>query len=126
MIRRILHEAEADHNSYRTNPSFNIPVNPDSSTQHMNELRRILGELREQVTKAEEEIAWLQSQGQQPLPMSAQPTVESAHHSPAEKITLFLAACRTEKTGFFDFPPAVILAEQEIGRESSFVRRSFG
>ncbi len=64
----------------------------------MNELRRMLGELREQATKTEEEIAWLQSQGQLPLPMSAQPTVESAHHSPAEKITLFLDLFGTRRS----------------------------
>jgi len=83
---------------FRTHGLKLNPMNTGSPDLNLDALRRKLSELRSQSSKLEDEIAWLQNQGQMELPPTPSPVERPVPCTPAEKIALFLDLFGTRRS----------------------------
>ena len=75
-------------------------MSTDNPAHRLEELRRQLEELRDQASKVTEEIEWIQSKGQMPLPEATPAQTPVVPTTPAEKIALFLDLFGTRRSVF--------------------------
>jgi len=75
-------------------------MNAGSNDQNLEVLRRKISELRVQTSKLEDEIAWLQNDGQMELSPTSATSTYPLPHTPAEKVKLFLDMFGTRRSVF--------------------------